>query len=93
MVQKIGVIGAGLMGNGIAHVFALAGYDVVLADVAEDRLAKAMGQMERNMDRQVRRSLIDDLTKAEALNRIRTTIDIVAKRDQQIVICDTDKFD
>lgn len=86
MVQKIGVIGAGLMGNGIAHVFALAGYDVVLADVAEDRLAKAMGQMERNMDRQVRRSLIDDLTKAEALNRIRTTIDYETFSDCDIVI-------
>ena len=86
MVQKIGVIGAGLMGNGIAHVCALAGYDVVLADVAEDRLEKAMDQMGRNMDRQVRRSLIDEMAKAEALNRIRTTIDYEAFGDCDIVI-------
>ena len=86
MVQKIGVIGAGLMGNGIAHVCALAGYDVVLADVAEDRLEKAMDQMGRNMDRQVRRSLIDEMAKAEALSRIRTTIDYEAFGDCDIVI-------
>ena len=86
MVQKIGVIGAGLMGNGIAHVCALAGYDVVLADVATDRLDKAIAQMERNMERQVRRSLIDDITKAEALNRIRTTTDYVDFGDCDIVI-------
>ena len=86
MVQKIGVIGAGLMGNGIAHVCALAGYDVVLADVAIDRLEKAMAQMERNMDRQVRRSLIDEITKAEALNRIRITIDYADFGDCDIVI-------
>ena len=86
MVQKIGVIGAGLMGNGIAHVCALAGYDVVLADVAEDRLEKAMDQMGRNLDRQVRRSLIDEMAKAEALSRIRTTIDYEAFGDCDIVI-------
>ncbi len=86
MVQKIGVIGAGLMSNGIAHVCALAGYDVVLADIVEDRLEKAMSQMERNMDRQVRRSLIDELTKSEAINRIRTTIDYASFGDCDIVI-------
>jgi 3-hydroxybutyryl-CoA dehydrogenase len=86
MVQKIGVIGAGLMGNGIAHVCALAGYDVVLADVTEDRLEKAIEQMGRNMDRQVRRGLIDDLAKTEAIARIRTTIDYASFGDCDIVI-------
>ncbi len=86
MVQKIGVIGAGLMGNGIAHVCALAGYDVVLADVAEDRLDKAIEQMGRNMDRQVRRGLIDEIAKNEAIGRIRTTIEYEAFADCDLVI-------
>jgi 3-hydroxybutyryl-CoA dehydrogenase len=86
MIRKIGVIGAGQMGNGIAHVCALAGYDVVLADVAQDRLDQAMDVMERNLDRQVRRTLIDEMAKAEALHRIRTTVDYADFGDCDIVI-------
>ena len=86
MVQKIGVIGAGQMGSGIAHVCAVAGYEVVLADVAAERLDAALATMGRNMDRQVRRGLIDEIGKAEALHRVATTIDFADFGDCDIVI-------
>jgi 3-hydroxybutyryl-CoA dehydrogenase len=86
MVQKIGVIGAGLMGNGIAHVCAVAGYDVVLADIAEDRLTAAMEVMGRNLDRQVRRGLLDDIGRLESVQRIKTTIDYANFSDCDMVI-------
>ena len=56
-IQKVGVIGAGQMGNGIAHVFALAGYDVVMTDISRDALDKARALIETNLDRQVSRLL------------------------------------
>jgi len=74
------------MGNGIAHVCAVAGYDVVLADLSEDRLEQAIDVMGRNLDRQVRRSLIDEITKAEALSRIKTTVDYAPFSDCDLVI-------
>ena len=56
-LYKIGIIGAGQMGNGIAHVVALAGYDVDLYDVRKEALEKARATIERNMTRQVSRNL------------------------------------
>ncbi len=52
-ISKVGVIGAGQMGNGIAHVLALAGYDVVMNDVSREALDNAMALIEANLDRQV----------------------------------------
>ena len=74
-IQKLGVIGAGLMGNGIAHVAALAGLDVVLMDVNAAALEKALATMGKNMDRQVQRGLVTADGKAEALSRIVTATD------------------
>ena len=54
-IKTIGVIGAGQMGNGIAHVIALAGYDVRILDISQDALDKALGLMDKNMDRQVKK--------------------------------------
>ena len=56
MIKKVGVIGSGQMGNGIAHVAALAGLDVVLYDVSADRLKSAMATINGNLSRQVSRS-------------------------------------
>ena len=69
-IGTVGVVGAGQMGNGIAHVCALAGYDVFLNDVSEDALEQGMKTIEANMSRQVSRSMIspDDMT--TALKRI-----------------------
>ena len=70
-IGTVGVVGAGQMGNGIAHVCALAGYDVFLNDVAEEALEQGMKTIEANMTRQVSRSMIspDDMT--TAMKRIR----------------------
>ena len=57
-LQSVGVIGAGQMGNGIAHVCALAGMPVVMLDMKPDALDKAMATIASNMDRQVSRALI-----------------------------------
>ncbi len=86
MIEKVGVIGAGQMGNGIAHVCALAGLDVRLVDVSDERLDQALDAMGKNMDRQVRRGLFDEFTKAEALARISTTTDLAKLNDCDMVI-------
>ena len=57
-INTVGVIGAGQMGNGIAHVCALAGLPVTIVDIKPDALTKALTLMARNMDRQVNRSII-----------------------------------
>ena len=72
-IQTVGIVGAGQMGNGIAHVFALAGYDVLLNDINAESLEKAFIVIERNLDRQVSREKISAEEKATALGRIRTT--------------------
>ncbi len=72
-ISTIGVIGAGQMGNGIAHVMSLAGYDVILNDIDETALEKALDVVSGNLDRQVSRDKISEDDKAAALARIRTT--------------------
>ena len=59
-IQTVGVIGAGQMGNGIAHVFALAGFDVLLSDISQEALTKALSTIEGNLKRQVSRGKIAD---------------------------------
>lgn len=72
-IKSIGIVGAGQMGNGIAHVLSLAGYDVMLNDINQDALDAAMGLMAKNMERQVSRDKISATDQAEALRRIATT--------------------
>ncbi|MSP05828.1 MAG: 3-hydroxybutyryl-CoA dehydrogenase [Acetobacteraceae bacterium] len=85
-IQKVGVIGAGQMGNGIAHVCALAGIPVVLGDIKEDALKKAVAVMARNMERQVNRTLITQEDKEDALARITITTDYAAFGDCDFVV-------
>jgi 3-hydroxybutyryl-CoA dehydrogenase len=59
-IQRIGVVGAGQMGTGIAHVLALAGYDVVLDDLNKDALSKALERIEKNMQRQAAKGVISE---------------------------------
>jgi len=69
-IQKIGIIGAGQMGNGIAHVMALAKYDVVLNDVSQQALDSALVAIEKNLSRQVSRDKISAAEMAAAMGRI-----------------------
>ncbi|MFT7253857.1 MAG: 3-hydroxybutyryl-CoA dehydrogenase [Paracoccaceae bacterium] len=73
-IQKIGIVGAGQMGNGIAHVCALAGFDVVLNDISAEGLGNAVALIDRNLERQVIREKISAETKAAAMARIGTTM-------------------
>jgi len=86
MIRKIGVIGAGQMGHGIAHVCALAGYEVKLADVNAAQLVTAMGYIDQNMARQVKRGVITDAGRKAALARIATGTDYAMFADCDVVI-------
>jgi 3-hydroxybutyryl-CoA dehydrogenase len=70
MIKKVGVIGSGQMGNGIAHVAGLAGLDVVLNDISADRLKSAMATINGNLSRQVARKTISDEDRKRALAKI-----------------------
>ena len=72
-IQSVGIVGAGQMGRGIAHVFALAGYDVLLNDIDAQNLAQATARIEKNLERQVLGGKITAEAKVAALARIRTT--------------------
>jgi len=74
-IQRVGVVGAGTMGNGIAHVFAGAGYDVVLCDIEQKFLDRALTAIGKNLDREVAKNKISETQKAEALGRIFAAVD------------------
>ena len=69
-IMKVAVIGAGTMGNGIAHVFALVGKDVILIDISEEILERALSTISKNMDRQVKKGIIKEEDKNRALDMI-----------------------
>ena len=73
-IQHVGVVGAGQMGSGIAHVFALAGFDILMTDISADGLAKAVALIDRNIERQVSRGKVTAEAKAKALAHIKTTL-------------------
>jgi 3-hydroxybutyryl-CoA dehydrogenase len=85
-IGRVGVIGAGQMGNGIAHVCALAGLPVALVDIKQELLDRAMTAIARNMDRQVARNAITAEQKAEALARISAGLDYAAFGASDLVI-------
>jgi len=85
-LRRIGVIGAGQMGAGIAHVCALAGFDVALTDVSEAALQRGRETIDRNLSRQVARDKIREADKAAALSRIRTGLDYALFGDCDMVI-------
>ncbi|GIT88358.1 3-hydroxybutyryl-CoA dehydrogenase [Roseobacter sp. OBYS 0001] len=85
-IKSIGIVGAGQMGNGIAHVMALAGYDVMLNDITQETLSAAMETMARNMDRQVSREKISADEQKNALGRIITTTTLTDLGQTDLVI-------
>jgi 3-hydroxybutyryl-CoA dehydrogenase len=85
-IRTVGVIGAGQMGNGIAHVFSLAGFDVILQDISEDAIGRALASIERNMSRQVGKGQITAEAKAAAQARIATATDVAALAPCDLVV-------
>ena len=77
-MKNITVIGAGTMGNGIAHVFAQSGFNVQLFDISEDALQRALATIGKNMDRQIAKELLSEADKAAALDRLHTGTDLGA---------------
>ena len=86
MAERIAVIGAGQMGNGIAHVFAQSGHDVTMIDVAETALQRGRDTIAGNLDRQVRKGTIAAEQKDVILGRIATSTDIAAVKGVALVI-------
>jgi 3-hydroxybutyryl-CoA dehydrogenase len=85
-IQRVGIIGAGQMGNGIAHVFALAGYEVIMNDINADALTAAVQRIDKNMERQVSRDLISADAKAEALRLINMTTTLTDLGQTDLII-------
>jgi 3-hydroxybutyryl-CoA dehydrogenase len=85
-IKTIGVVGAGQMGNGIAHVCAIAGFDVRLVDIDPKQIDKAIGIIDKNINRQVKRGTVSEEQKAEALKRIRIGTDYALLGDCDLVV-------
>ncbi|MCX5494577.1 3-hydroxybutyryl-CoA dehydrogenase [Kaistia dalseonensis] len=85
-ISTIGVIGAGQMGNGIAHVSALAGYDVFIHDVAEERVIKGLATIDGTLSRQVHSGRITEDDRKAAMARVRPAIAVDALGDCDLVI-------
>ncbi|MEI4194288.1 3-hydroxybutyryl-CoA dehydrogenase [Roseovarius sp. E0-M6] len=85
-IRKIGVVGAGQMGNGIAHVMALAGYDVLMTDISQEALDRAIETITANMDRQVSRGKAEQSDRDAALARISTTLTLADLGKSDLVI-------
>ncbi|MGC6533889.1 MAG: 3-hydroxybutyryl-CoA dehydrogenase [Flavobacteriales bacterium] len=77
-MKNITVIGAGTMGNGIAHVFAQSGFDVTLVDISDAALQKALATIGKNLDRMIKKEKITEADKAATLGRIQTNTDLAS---------------
>ncbi|MDP7228985.1 MAG: 3-hydroxybutyryl-CoA dehydrogenase [Alphaproteobacteria bacterium] len=86
MIQNIGIIGAGQMGSGIAHVLAVGGYNVMLTDTSNAQMQKAMKVIEGNMSRQVGRGKLEEVEMADSLSRIKTVAGLPELANADLVI-------
>src|ERR1051325_8358050 len=94
-IQNIAVIGAGTMGNGIAHVFAQSGFNVTLVDVAQAQLDRALSTIDANLARQVKKGTLTEEDQKATIGRIQTDTSIAnaAKNADFIVEAATERFD
>src|SRR5690348_3180278 len=93
-IQRVGVIGAGTMGNGIAHVFARAGFDVVLCEVEQRFLDRGLNTIGKNLDRELAKGKITADQKQSTLNRIRGVLSRAELRDCDFVVeAATERFE
>ncbi len=86
MTDRVAVIGAGQMGNGIAHVFAQSGIPVTMIDVSDDALRRGRATIEKNMDRQVKKNTLSADDRQAALGRIAISTDLAAAADATLVV-------
>ena len=86
MSDRIAVIGAGQMGNGIAHVFAQSGFPVTIIDVSAAALAKGIATIEKNLERQVKKGSIDDAARSSTLARITTNTELDAAAEATVIV-------
>lgn len=85
-MKQVSVVGAGTMGNGIAHVFAQADWNVTLVDVEQSLLDEALQTIRKNMDRQIKKGALSDAARDGALARIETSTDLAAAKDSALVV-------
>ncbi len=85
-IKNVFVLGAGVMGSGIAQVSAEAGYNVTMADIKDEFIKKGLASIEKSLDRKVSKGTIPESDKAAAMSRIKTTLDIKDARDADLVI-------
>src|ERR1700724_2692741 len=74
-IQRVGVVGAGTLGNGIAHVFARSGHSVILCDIEQKYLERGLATIAKNLDREVAKNKTTEAQKTETLKRIEGTVD------------------
>jgi 3-hydroxybutyryl-CoA dehydrogenase len=86
MTDRIAVVGAGQMGNGIAHVFAQSGFSVVMIDVSRDALDRGRATIEKNLERQVKKGTIPAEQQVEILSRIDLDVNLTSVGDAALVI-------
>ena len=86
MMDRVAVVGAGQMGNGIAHVFAQAGFPVTMIDVSADALANGRATIEKNLARQVKKGTLDEAAQDAALARLTTATALDAAADAALVV-------
>jgi len=85
-IKKIGVVGAGTMGNGIAQAFAMSGMDVLMTDIGEPQVQKGVATVSASLDRLIKKDKLTSAQKAEAMSRIATATDIGKIADCDLVI-------
>jgi 3-hydroxybutyryl-CoA dehydrogenase len=85
-VSKVAVVGAGTMGNGIAHVFAQAGWNTVLIDVSEEAIARGLQTIKKNLDRQVKKGAVSSAQSAGILGRIRSSSSFDEVKTAELVV-------
>jgi 3-hydroxybutyryl-CoA dehydrogenase len=86
MQQTVGIIGAGQMGNGIAQVFALAGYKVLLNDVSQERIEAGIATIHGNLARQLASQRIDEAARSAAIDNIISAVNLTTMKDADLVI-------
>ena len=85
-IKSVFIMGAGVMGSGIAQVSAEAGYTVTLMDIKEEFISKSLASIEKSLDRKIKKGTIQESDKANAMSRIKTTVDLNDAKDADLVI-------